>query len=146
MYHFGVVFIAAAETRNRPPERFVAERRHRRKQKFHIVRPILKQNAGLCYRRNFDTRNILDDTRYTLGIKIPFPSFTSEYPIEVEPSIAFTLMLRKKRGLQTQNEIAKKLNISYQQYQQLENPKKANPTLKTIAKLQKIFNYRFVNF
>jgi hypothetical protein len=86
------------------------------------------------------------ESEITRGIKIPFPSFTSEYPIEVEPSIAFTLMLRKKRGLQTQNEIAKKLNISYQQYQQLENPKKANPTLKTIAKLQKIFNYRFVNF
>ncbi|WP_252507815.1 hypothetical protein [Treponema denticola] len=36
--------------------------------------------------------------------------------------------------------------MSYQQYQNLENPKKTNPTLKTIAKLQKIFDYKFINF
>jgi len=55
-------------------------------------------------------------------------------------------MLRKRRGEKTQSEIADKLNISYQQYQQLENPKKANPTQRTIAKLQKIFDYKFVSF
>lgn len=80
------------------------------------------------------------------GIKIPVPAFTSEYAVEVEPNIAFAIMLRKNRGGKTQNEIAEQLNISYQQYQQLENPKKTNPTLKTIAKLQKIFNYKFVSF
>ena len=69
-----------------------------------------------------------------------------EYAVEVEPNIAFALMLRKRRGEKTQSEIADKLNISYQQYQQLENPRKANPTLRTIAKLQKIFDYQFVSF
>ena len=66
--------------------------------------------------------------------------------MEVEPNIAFALMLRKRRGEKAQSEIADKLNISYQQYQQLENPRKANPTLRTIAKLQKIFDYKFVSF
>ena len=64
------------------------------------------------------------------GISIPLPAFQSEYAVEVEPNIAFALMLRKRRGEKTQSEIADKLNISYQQYQQLENPKKANPTLR----------------
>ncbi|MGI5172235.1 type II toxin-antitoxin system HicB family antitoxin [Treponema sp. OMZ 840] len=86
------------------------------------------------------------ESEITRGIHIPLPSFISEYPVEVEPNIAFSLMLRKNRGKKTQNEIADKLNISYQQYQQLENPKKANPTLKTIAKLQKILDYKFVTF
>jgi len=64
------------------------------------------------------------------GISIPLPAFQSEYAVEVEPNIAFALMLRKRRGEKTQSEIADKLNISYQQYQQLENPKKANLTLR----------------
>ena len=80
------------------------------------------------------------------GIKIALPNFISEYAVEVEPNIAFAIMLRKNRGNKTQIEVADKLNISYQQYQNLENPKKTNPTLKTIAKLQKIFNYKFINF
>ena len=80
------------------------------------------------------------------GISIPLPAFQSEYAVEVEPNIAFALMLRKRRGEKTQSEIADKLNITYQQYQQLENPRKANPTLRTIAKLQKIFDYKFVSF
>ena len=80
------------------------------------------------------------------GIAVPPPTFRSEYAVEVEPNIAFALMLRKRRGEKTQSEIADKLNISYQQYQRLENPRKANPTLRTIAKLQKIFDYKFVSF
>ena len=80
------------------------------------------------------------------GIKIALPNFISEYAVEVEPNIAFAIMLRKNRGNKTQIEVADKLNISYQQYQNLENPKKTNPTLKTIAKLQKIFDYKFVSF
>ena len=80
------------------------------------------------------------------GISIPLPGFQLEYAVEAELHIEFALMLPKKRGEKTQSEIADKLNISYQQYQQLENPKKANPTLRTIAKLQKIFDYQFVSF
>ena len=86
------------------------------------------------------------ESETTRGIAVPPPAFQSEYAVEVEPNIAFALMLRKRRGEKTQSEIADKLNISYQQYQQLENPKKANPALRTIAKLQKIFDYKFVSF
>ena len=64
------------------------------------------------------------------GISIPLPEFQLEYAVEAELHIEFALMLPKKRGEKTQSEIADKLNISYQQYQQLENPKKANPTLR----------------
>ena len=102
------------------------------------------------YRCHFSTEaealNGVLESETTRGIAVPSPAFQSEYAVEVEPNIAFALMLRKRRGEKTQSEIADKLNISYQQYQQLENPKKANPTLRTIAKLQKIFDYKFVSF
>ena len=89
----------------------------------------------------------LDNTTYILYFfNDEILHFISEYAVEVEPNIAFAIMLRKNRGNKTQIEVADKLNISYQQYQNLENPKKTNPTLKTIAKLQKIFNYKFINF
>ena len=84
-----------------------------------------------------ETLNGVLESETSRGISIPMPAFRSEYAVEVEPNIAFALMLRKRRGEKTQSEIADKLNISYQQYQQLENPRKANPTLRTIAKLQK---------
>ncbi len=77
--------------------------------------------------------------------KITEPKFSKGFPIEVEPNIAFALALRKNRGKNSQVTIAEKLNISYQQYQRLEDPKKSNPTLKTIHKLEKIFNTRFIN-
>ena len=38
------------------------------------------------------------ESEITRGIHIPLPSFISEYPVEVEPNIAFSLMLRKNRG------------------------------------------------
>lgn len=86
------------------------------------------------------------ESEVSRGIKIPAPCFSAGYAVEVEPNITFALMLRKNRGDKTQSEMAEKLNISYQQYQRLENPKKTNPTLKTIAKLQKIFDYKFISF
>jgi len=54
------------------------------------------------------------------GISIPPPVFHSEYAVEVEPQIAFALMLCKKRGDKTQSDTTDKLNIPYQQYQQAE--------------------------
>ena len=69
-----------------------------------------------------ETLNGVLESETSRGISIPMPAFRSEYAVEVEPNIAFALMLRKRRGEKTQSEIADKLNISYQQYQQLENP------------------------
>jgi len=44
----------------------------------------------------------------------------------------------------TQEQIAEILNISYQSYQRFENPSKANPTLKTIARLEEILDENLI--
>jgi antitoxin HicB len=61
--------------------------------------------------------------------------------IEPEPSVAFALWLRnqRKQSNMTLTEVADKLGVKYQVYQKLENPDTANPTLKTIKKLEKVF-------
>jgi antitoxin HicB len=59
--------------------------------------------------------------------------------IPVKPHIAVALLLRKLRADQSQIEIARKLNISYQVYQRLENPRKSNPTLKTLEKIARVY-------
>lgn len=62
------------------------------------------------------------------------------YLIEPEPEVSTPIMLRKIReGLKiNQIEAAKRLGISYQAYQRLENPNKCNPTIKTLEKVAKI--------
>ena len=75
---------------------------------------------------------------------IPAPKYTGGYAIEVEPKIAFAITLRSCRAKLTQREVASKIGMSYQQYQKLENPNKANPTLETLYKLQKVFNRPFL--
>ncbi len=57
-------------------------------------------------------------------------------------SVSFALWLRTKRkesGM-TLTDVADKLGVKYQVYQKLENPVTANPTLKTLSKLEKVFN------
>jgi antitoxin HicB len=73
---------------------------------------------------------------------IPEPSdLASEeiHQITVAPHVAVAIMLRKLRADATQVEIARRLDISYQVYQRLENPSKANPTLKTLEKIARVF-------
>ena len=80
---------------------------------------------------------------------VPESSQLSEpdvYYIEPEINVAFAIWLkkeRKKNGL-TQSDIAKKLGISYQAYQRIENPAHTNPTLKTIHKLEEVFGKRLI--
>ena len=72
------------------------------------------------------------------GFQLPDPSEKKGrnlYDIPVKPHIAVSLMLRKLRASHTQQEIARKLKISFQVYQRLENPRKANPTIKTLEKV-----------
>ncbi len=64
--------------------------------------------------------------------------------IEVEPHIALAYQLRKVRNGLSQSEIAKKLGISYQAYQKLENPRKCNPTVKTLEKISEVFGKSLV--
>jgi antitoxin HicB len=44
----------------------------------------------------------------------------------------------------TLTDVADKLGVKYQVYQKLEDPAKTNPTLKTLAKLEKVFGERIV--
>jgi antitoxin HicB len=41
-------------------------------------------------------------------------------------------------------EVAEKMGVKYQVYQKLENPRTANPTLKTLKKLETIFGQELV--
>jgi antitoxin HicB len=73
------------------------------------------------------------------GNIIPPPAYTEGYPITVASHIAVALRLRELRGEQSQTDIARKLGLSYQAYQRLENPRKANPTIKTLEKIAHAF-------
>ncbi|MCL1991434.1 MAG: helix-turn-helix domain-containing protein [Spirochaetes bacterium] len=61
--------------------------------------------------------------------------------IEVEPGLAFALWLRNTRLSHNMSlaDIAEKMGVKHNVYQKLENPKTANPTLKTLKKLELIF-------
>jgi len=62
------------------------------------------------------------------------------YKIYLHPHIVVSYNLRQIRADKSQIVIAKKLGISYQAYQKLENPRKCNPTVKTLEKIAKIFD------
>ena len=82
------------------------------------------------------------ESDFERGFSIPEPTkYKSKgyYPIKLDLHIELALQLRKLRGNRTQSEIAKMLGISYQAYQKLENPRKCNPTLKTLEKIAKTF-------
>jgi antitoxin HicB len=73
------------------------------------------------------------------GHDIPPPSCKEGYPVAVASHIALSLRLRELRGDQSQTDIANKLGLSYQAYQRLENPRKANPTVKTLEKIAHVY-------
>lgn len=76
---------------------------------------------------------------------IPAPSSLSGdglFQIPVAPHVAVAVMLRALRAERSQSEVARQLNISYQVYQRLENPRKANPTIKTLEKIARVFGKR----
>ena len=78
---------------------------------------------------------------------IPKPSSARGwYNIEIEPGLAFALWLRNARisHKMTLAEVAEKMGVKYQVYQKLENPRTANPTLKTLKKLETIFGKELV--
>lgn len=82
------------------------------------------------------------ESDFERGFRIPEPSEKKGrhiYYIPVKPHIAVALMLRKMRAGHTQQEIARKLKISFQVYQRLENPRKANPTIKTLEKVARAY-------
>ena len=81
---------------------------------------------------------------------IPEPSVIKRkgiHYIEPELKTAFAITLKKERerlGL-SQKDVAERLNVNWSYYQRIENPRRTNPTLGTIEKLQKVFNCRFIS-
>jgi antitoxin HicB len=73
------------------------------------------------------------------GNEIPPPAYKEGYPVTVSSHITLSLRLRELRGNQSQTDIAQKLGLSYQSYQRLENPRKANPTIKTLEKIARVY-------
>ena len=73
------------------------------------------------------------------GMPIPPPSYSDGYPVSVASHIALSLQLRELRGGQSQTDIARRLGLSYQAYQRLENPRKANPTIKTLERIARVY-------
>jgi len=82
-------------------------------------------------------------------IIIPQPSKISGkniFYIAPEPKTAFAVWMKLKRiekGF-TQQKAAELLEINFQSYQKFENPKKANPTLTTLKKIERVFNEKIV--
>jgi len=83
-------------------------------------------------------------------LNIPGPSKKSGkdiYLIAPETKTAFAIWMKLKRiekGL-TQQKVAELLDVSFQSYQKYENPQKANPTLTTIQKIERVFNEKIIN-
>ena len=73
------------------------------------------------------------------GSTVPPPTYAGGYPVPVANHIVLSLRLRELRGEQSQTDIARKLGLSYQAYQRLENPRKANPTVKTLEKIAHVY-------
>jgi len=73
------------------------------------------------------------------GMPIRPPFYRKGHPVPVANHIALSLRLRELRGEQSQTEIASKLGLTYQAYQRLENPRKANPTVKTLEKIARVY-------
>ena len=78
------------------------------------------------------------------GLSIPKPVYKKGYPVAVASHIVLSLRLRELRGEQSQTDIAMKLGLSYQAYQRLENPRKANPTVKTLEKIANVYGRELV--
>ena len=64
------------------------------------------------------------------------------HQIDVAPHIEIAYVLRKLRRDHSQKEIADRLGISPQAYQKLENPRKCNPTIKTLEKISTALKVR----
>lgn len=81
------------------------------------------------------------------GLKFKEPSsIKGAVMIEPAPSVSFALWLRAKRKASgmTLTDVADRLGVKYQVYQKLENPETANPTLKTMKRLEKVFGEELV--
>ncbi len=78
---------------------------------------------------------------YSNRMRIPVPEQIKGngiYSFSPSPRISFAIQLREEREKLnlSQQQMAEKTGIAAAQYQRLENPRKTNPTLSTLVKLQ----------
>jgi antitoxin HicB len=76
----------------------------------------------------------------------PLPESPDFYAIPLEPGLSFAMWLRNQRKTHNMSlaDVAEKMGVKYQVYQKLENPRTANPTLKTLRKFERIFGDELV--
>jgi antitoxin HicB len=84
------------------------------------------------------------ESNVACGIEIPPSSFDGGYPVPVASNIVVAMRLRELRGSQSQTDIARRLGLSYQSYQRLENPRKSNPIIKTLERIARAFGNELV--
>jgi antitoxin HicB len=82
------------------------------------------------------------------SVDIPEPSLQrgeSFHMISPSLKVGFAITLKRERNKQglTQKEVAERMGVKWSAYQRIENPRKTNPTLSTIAKLQEVFGRPF---
>lgn len=78
------------------------------------------------------------ESDFERGFELPEPGAhrgRTFHSVAVLPHIEIAWRLRKLRHGRPQSEIARRLNVSYQAYQKLENPRKCNPTVKTLERI-----------
>jgi antitoxin HicB len=86
-----------------------------------------------------DALNAVLESEIEHGFAVRPPAYKNGYPIPVSNNILLSMQLRQLRGSLSQTDIAKKLGMTYQSYQRLENPSKANPTIKTLEKIARVY-------
>ncbi len=82
------------------------------------------------------------ESDFERGFDLPTPKAhrgKAYHDVAVLPHIEIACRLRKLRNGLPQTEVARKLNVSYQAYQKLENPRRCNPTVKTLEKISAVF-------
>jgi antitoxin HicB len=82
------------------------------------------------------------ESDFERGFEFPKPKkYTGRnyHKIDILPHIQLAQTLRTLRKDRPQKEIARQLNVTPQAYQKLENPRKCNPTIKTLEKISQTF-------
>jgi antitoxin HicB len=88
------------------------------------------------------------ETEFERGYALPPPGKhahkRSYHAIPVLPHVEIAYALKRMRNGHSQTEIARKLGITYQSYQKLENPRKCNPTVKTLERIGEVLGKKLV--
>ena len=88
------------------------------------------------------------ETEFERGHALPAPGRHAHkrfyHAIPVLPHVEIAYALKRMRNGHSQTEIARRLGITYQSYQKLENPRKCNPTVKTLERIGEVLGKELV--